>query len=72
MRLDDETTASQLHVILARQGFSFSLSAILRFRSQLGLTFRGSIENLWHELKELKIVKALQESYHARRVVFIT
>ena len=42
MRCDDETTACQLHVILKRQGYSLSLSTILRCRSQLGWTFRGS------------------------------
>ena len=42
MRRDDETTASQLHAILSEQGFSLSLSTILRCRSQLGWTYRGS------------------------------
>jgi hypothetical protein len=37
MRLDDETTATQLH-----NGISLSLRTILRCREQLGWTFRGS------------------------------
>jgi len=42
MRLDDETTASQLHVILTRMGYTMSLRTILRCRTSLGWTFRGS------------------------------
>ena len=42
MRLDDETTAYQLHALLSRLGYSLSLRTILRCRSILGWTFRGS------------------------------
>lgn len=42
MRADDETTASQLHVILTRLGYKLSLRTILRCRTLLGWTFRGS------------------------------
>ena len=42
MRLNDETTAVQLHDILIRHGISVSLRTILRSRQQLGWTFRGS------------------------------
>ena len=42
MRSDDETTASQLHVILTRLGYKLSLRTILRCRTSLGWTFRGS------------------------------
>lgn len=42
MRTDDETTASQLHVILAQLGHRISLRTILRCRTALGWTFRGS------------------------------
>ena len=42
MRRDDETTASQLHVILTAMGYSISLRTILRCRTSLGWTFRGS------------------------------
>ena len=42
MREDDETMATQLEVILRRQGFKLSRSTILRSRVLLGWTFRGS------------------------------
>ncbi len=42
MRLDDETTATQLHILLTRLGYSLSVRTILRCRSILGWTFRGS------------------------------
>ena len=39
---DDETTASQLCVLLKSRGYSIDLRTVLRCRSQLGWTFRGS------------------------------
>ena len=42
MRKDDETTAVQLCAILTTKGYALSLSTILRSRSALGWTFRGS------------------------------
>ena len=42
MRLDDETTAHQLHRLLTDKGYSVSLRTILRCRTALGWTFRGS------------------------------
>ena len=42
MQLDDKTTAVQLEKILADQGHKLSLKSILRSRSKLGWTFRGS------------------------------
>ena len=42
MRLDDETTAYQLHQLLTNAGYSISLRTILRYRTSLGWTFRGS------------------------------
>ena len=42
MRKDDETTAHQLCVLLASKGYSLSIDTILRCRSLLGWTFRGS------------------------------
>ena len=42
MREDDETTAIQLHALLTSCNISISLSTILRSRSKLGWTFRGS------------------------------
>jgi len=42
MQLDDETTACQLHKLLLDKGFRMSRSTILRCRTELGWTFRGS------------------------------
>ena len=42
MRLDDETTPYQLHQLLTNAGYSISLRTILRCRTSLGWTFRGS------------------------------
>ena len=42
MREDDETTAVQLHSLLNSRGIAISLSTILRSRTRLGWTFRGS------------------------------
>ena len=42
MRQDDETTASQLHVLLSSLGYHLDLHTILRCRTALGWTYRGS------------------------------
>ncbi len=42
MQQNDETTAHQLHTLLEREGYSISLATILRCRTSLGWTFRGS------------------------------
>lgn len=42
MREDDETTATQLHRMLQENAIDISLSTILRCRTSLGWTFRGS------------------------------
>ena len=42
MRADDETTAVQLHILLKSKGYNISLRTILRCRTSLGWTFRGS------------------------------
>lgn len=42
MHRDDETTAYQLHNLLSSLGYSLSLRSILRCRTSLGWTFRGS------------------------------
>ena len=39
---DDETTATQLHSMLADNGITISLRTVLRCRTTLGWTFRGS------------------------------
>ena len=42
MRRDDETSASQLHVLLISMGYQINLRTVLRCRTSLGWTFRGS------------------------------
>ena len=42
MMLDDETTATQLQAMLASRNIYVSLATIVRNRTQLGWTFRGS------------------------------
>ncbi len=42
MQRDDETTAVQLHALLQSKGYTISLPTILRCRTSLGWTFRGS------------------------------
>jgi len=42
MRKDDETTASKLHVLLLQLGHRLDLRTVLRCRTSLGWTFRGS------------------------------
>ena len=42
MKSDDETTATQLHVLLTSCEIHISFSTILRSRSMLGWTFHGS------------------------------
>lgn len=42
MKIDDETTAYQLLELLKEKGYTISLRTILRCRTSLGWTFRGS------------------------------
>ena len=42
MQVDGETTATQLHQFLNSKGIDLSLATILRCRTALGWTFRGS------------------------------
>ena len=42
MRLDNETTANQLHAMLVSKGFDLSIKTIFQCRASLGWTFRGS------------------------------
>ena len=42
MNEDDETTATQLHYMLLEEGIAISFRTILRCRTSLGWTFRGS------------------------------
>ena len=63
MRLDNETTAYQLHGILTAMGYKLSLrtTCILRCRMSLGWTFRGSAYcQLTKKKKEKRLHWALQ------------
>ena len=42
MQRDDETTAHQLHRLLRQRGHNISIRTVLRCRTSLGWTFRGS------------------------------
>lgn len=42
MRTDNETTAHQLRALLNSKGYSISLRTVLKCRTSLGWTFRGS------------------------------
>ena len=42
MRQDDKTTAYQLHSLLLSKGYYLSLRSVLRCRTSMGWTFRGS------------------------------
>ena len=62
MRRDDETTAAQLHALLVREGYSMCLKTILRCRTELGWTFRGSsyCQLIRHVNKQKRLDWALQ------------
>lgn len=42
MRLDDETTAHQLHTILTKAGYNIGIRTVSQCRSSLGWVFAGS------------------------------
>jgi len=54
MRTNDESMAIQLHAILPSEGYSLSLSMILRCRKTLGRTFRGSENTVKWYMKQTK------------------
>ena len=58
MREEDEATATQLHTLLTSCGVSISLSTILRSRSMLGWTFRGSkyCQQIRHQSKDKRFL----------------
>ena len=58
MEKDDETTATQLHVLLREKGFQLSLRTVLRCRRELGWTFRGS--KYCQLVREVNRVKRLE------------
>ena len=57
MRRDDETTAAQLYALLVREGHAISMSTVLRCRTSLGWTFRGSsyCQLIRHENKQKRL-----------------
>ena len=57
MREDDETTAYQLHRLLRSRGYIISIQTILRCRTALGWTFRGS--SYCQLIRHVKKVKRL-------------
>ena len=66
MRLYDETTAHQLHRLLVEKGYLISLRTILRFRTALGWTFRGSAYcQLIREANKTKRLAWAQQHLHS-------
>jgi len=65
MRRDDETTAVQLHRILTDKGYHISLRTVLRCRTTLGWTFRGSAycQHI-HESNKVKQLAWAREYLH--------
>ena len=68
MRLDDETTAHQLHALLESKGYNLSLKTILRCRSSLGWTFRGSA--YCQLIREVNMAKRLEWAVNNRNETF--
>ena len=62
MRRNDETTASQLHVLLTALSYQLSLRTVLRCRSLLGWTFRGSA--YCQIIREVNKIKRLEWCQH--------
>jgi len=59
---DDETTVSQLHVLLTNLGYSLNLWTILWHRTSMGLTFRGNAyRQLIHDVNKQKRLHFAQE-----------
>ncbi len=63
MHEDDETTAHQLHTVLVDHGYRSTLRTVLRCRTSLGWTVRGSVYcQLIREANKVKH-KAWAEKY---------
>ena len=72
MREDDETTAVQLAAILKQQGIQLSLSTILRSRTALGWTFRGSAYcQMIRHANKLKRLEWAQRNVHEAEQGFL-
>ena len=57
---DDETTAKQLHKMLQDRRYNISWSTILRGRTQLGWTYRGSAYCQLNQIREANKAKRLE------------
>ena len=70
MRIGDKMTAYQLHHLLSENGYSISLCMILRCRTMLGWTFRGSAYcQLIHDLgKRTTYFRGLRVNLHMTMV----
>lgn len=65
MQDDDETTAIQLHALLSSRGYQISKKTILRCRSALGWTFRGSAYcQLIRESNKIKRLEWARQHLH--------
>ena len=65
MREDDESTAFQLHRLLIARGFNITLRTVLRCRTSLGWTFRGSAYcQLIQTANKIKRLAWAQEHLH--------
>jgi len=72
MGTDDESTAVQLHAILLREGYSLSLSTILRCRKTLGWTCRGGAYcQMIHEENKAKCLEWATKYRHEAGTGFL-
>ena len=74
MQADDETTAHQLHAILKGKGYLITMRTILRCRTSLGWTFRGSAycQLIRHVNKEKRLEWALKYQHDSFEDVIYT
>ena len=73
MQFDDETTAFQLHALLRARGYSISIRTVLRCRTLLGWTFRGSAycQIVREENRRKRLEYAVKnKDYHFNDVLF--
>ena len=73
MQFNDETTAFQLHALLRARGYSISVRTVLRCRTLLGWTFRGSAhcQIVREENRRKRLEYAVKnKDYHFNDVLF--
>ena len=68
MKRDDETTAFQLHRLLTEKGYNLTRRTVLRCRTELGWTFRGS--SYCQLIREANKVKRLEWALQNRNDTF--